>query len=127
MSTEYWATYSVKDHTAKKAFVADLMLYDRIVVPFPPDDKEAVRWERKGWEPKRLERLLKIIGAVFTDILGLVARVLAIPRRASGMHWTASLIPETRRLIPVPRKNSIRGNRGPVLCSSASAPASRTC
>jgi hypothetical protein len=27
--------------------------------------------------------------APFTDILGLVARVLAIPRRASGMHGTA--------------------------------------
>jgi hypothetical protein len=27
--------------------------------------------------------------APFPDILGLVARVLAIPRRASGMHGTA--------------------------------------
>jgi hypothetical protein len=62
MSTEYWATYSVRDHTAKNAFVADLMLYDRIVVPFPPDDKEAARWEGEGWDPKRLERLLNIIG-----------------------------------------------------------------
>lgn len=30
--------------------------------------------------------------AIVTDILGLVARVFAIPRRASGMHSTASLI-----------------------------------
>src|SRR5688572_15729525 len=62
MSTEYWATYSVKDHTARNAFVADLMLYDRIVVPFPPDDTEAARWEKEKWDPKLLDRLVKIIG-----------------------------------------------------------------
>ena len=33
--------------------------------------------------------------AIFMDILGLVARVLAIPRRAKARHWTPSRIPET--------------------------------
>jgi hypothetical protein len=62
MSKEYWGTYAVNDHCAKGAFVADLMLYDRLVVPFPPNDKEVARWEDKKWQPKRLEHLLKIIG-----------------------------------------------------------------
>jgi hypothetical protein len=58
------------------------------------------------------------ITAIFTDILGLVARVLAIPRRASGMHWTASLIPETlRRWEGIgPRRN--RGRHGAHPCAT---------
>jgi hypothetical protein len=32
---EIWAAYSVTDHLAKKAFVADVMLYDRLVIPIP--------------------------------------------------------------------------------------------
>ncbi|MDJ0631397.1 MAG: hypothetical protein QNJ44_24305 [Rhodobacter sp.] len=59
---EYWATYSVKDHLEERAFVADVMLYDRIVVPHPPDDKERARWAGNGWDPDRLDNLLEIIG-----------------------------------------------------------------
>lgn len=59
---EYWATYSVRDHLAPRAFVADVMLYDRIVVPHPPDDKERARWAGNGWNPDRLDFLLDIIG-----------------------------------------------------------------
>jgi hypothetical protein len=59
---EYWATYSVKDHLAERAFVADVMLYDRIVVPHPPDEAERARWAKNGWDPDRLDRLLEILG-----------------------------------------------------------------
>lgn len=59
---EYWATYSVKDHLEKRAFVADIMLYDRIVVPHPPDDKERALWADNGWDPDMLDQLLEIIG-----------------------------------------------------------------
>ena len=45
------------------------------------------------------QHAMKARRAIFTDNLGLVARVLAIPRRASGMHWTASLTPETFRSL----------------------------
>ncbi|WP_138471446.1 hypothetical protein [Poseidonocella sp. HB161398] len=59
---EYWATYSVRDHLAPRAFVADVMLYDRIVVPHPPDDAERARWADEGWDPDRLDRYLGILG-----------------------------------------------------------------
>ena len=32
---EVWAAYSVRDHLGKKPFVADVMLYDRLVIPTP--------------------------------------------------------------------------------------------
>ncbi|MEM9472432.1 MAG: hypothetical protein AAGA00_10750 [Pseudomonadota bacterium] len=59
---EYWATYSVKDHLAARAFVADVMLYDRVVVPHPPNDVERANWAKEGWDPDRLDHLLEIIG-----------------------------------------------------------------
>ena len=37
------------------------MLYDRLVIPVPANGKQA-EWEKKGWEPKKQEDLLKILG-----------------------------------------------------------------
>jgi len=64
MSHELWGTYSVKDHCEPKAFVADIMLYDRLVIPFPPDEDERHRWARpeNNWNPGLLEEQLKILG-----------------------------------------------------------------
>jgi hypothetical protein len=58
---EVWAAYSVSDHLAKKAFVADVMLFDRLVIPVPADDDHD-RWEKMGWNEKRQARLLAILG-----------------------------------------------------------------
>jgi hypothetical protein len=58
---EIWGTYSVKDHTQRRPFVADVMLYDRLVVPFPPDDEEKERWRVNGWQPSRLNSCLDIL------------------------------------------------------------------
>ena len=62
MSKFVWGTFSVKDHRRPDAFVAEVMLYDRLVIPIPPDAKERLRWERRGWEPERLDMLLQILG-----------------------------------------------------------------
>ena len=44
----------------RRAFVADLLLYDRLVVPVPSDD-DTDRWEKNGWDPKRQTELLTIL------------------------------------------------------------------
>jgi hypothetical protein len=62
MGRQVWGTFSVKDHCAPNAFIADVMLYDRLVIPVPPDDIERQRWEDAGWQPERLDRLLRILG-----------------------------------------------------------------
>jgi hypothetical protein len=63
MSREVWGTFSVSDHCASKAFVADVMLYDRLVVPVPPrnDQAEWQRWTTNAWNPERQQRLVEIL------------------------------------------------------------------
>jgi hypothetical protein len=62
MARQVWGTFSVKDHCASNAFVAEVMLYDRLVIPRPPDEKERTRWQKEGWQPERLDQLLEILG-----------------------------------------------------------------
>jgi hypothetical protein len=53
-----WGCYSVRDHLEPRAFVADLLLYDRLVVPVPTP-KDRGRWEHLKWDPDRQQRLLE--------------------------------------------------------------------
>jgi hypothetical protein len=62
MAREVWGTFSVQDHLRPHAFVAEVLLYDRLVIPTPPDEAERVRWIENGWEPDRLERVLEQLG-----------------------------------------------------------------
>jgi hypothetical protein len=67
---ETWGTYSVRDHLVQRAFVADVMLYDRLVLPVPPlepdeeHQREWKRWEGEGWEPHRQTELLGLLGPI---------------------------------------------------------------
>src|SRR5271166_1108642 len=56
MGKQVWGTFSVKDHCDLRAFVAEVMLYDRLVIPVPPNATERARWEDLGWDPARLEK-----------------------------------------------------------------------
>ncbi len=60
MSREVWGTFSVKDHCKQRAFVAEVLLYDRLVIPYPPND-ERERWADNGWDPQKLDSILKIL------------------------------------------------------------------
>ena len=64
MDWELWGTFSVGDHLRRRAFVADVLLYDRLVIPTPPesDTTEEQRWCDMGWRPERQQRILKLIG-----------------------------------------------------------------
>jgi hypothetical protein len=61
---EIWASFSVFDHLSPGAFLADVVMYDRLVVPIPPADDSAEweRWEAEGWNPQRQRRLLEVLG-----------------------------------------------------------------
>ncbi len=69
--TELWGTFSVKDHLRDRAFVAEVLLYDRLVIPRPPtadeekpksdEQSQWTRWGASGWKPGRLEKLLDIL------------------------------------------------------------------
>lgn len=59
---ERWGTFSVADHQRQHAFVADVLLYDRLVIPYPPDEEERQRWYTNGWKPDELDIRLDILG-----------------------------------------------------------------
>jgi hypothetical protein len=64
LHNEIWGTFSVKDHCHKRPFIADLMLYDRLVIPIPPkgDADEYERWRTNNWKPARLNACLDRLG-----------------------------------------------------------------
>jgi hypothetical protein len=55
MGIELWGTYSTRDHKAPKAFVADVMLYDRLVIPVPAED------DLEGWKDRDVERQKRLV------------------------------------------------------------------
>lgn len=59
---ELWGTFSVKDHLRPRAFVGDVLLYDKLVIPTPPtgNAEEFKRWIINGWQPVRQQRLLDL-------------------------------------------------------------------
>ena len=65
MPFQTWGTFSVTDHLCRRAFVADVILYDRLVIPVP-DAKERGRWADLGRRPDVLDRKLGILEE-FTD------------------------------------------------------------
>ncbi len=68
---ELWATFSVNDHCRPGAFIAEALLYDRLMIPVVPmrrdnltpeeADAEWARWKANGWEPARLNQLVAIL------------------------------------------------------------------
>ena len=61
MAREVWGTYAVNDHCLPRAFLADVMLYDRLVIPIPVSE-DRQEWEEKNWQPELQEKILKILG-----------------------------------------------------------------
>ena len=72
---QHWGTYSVRDHIRPRAFVADVLLFDKLVIPRPATEKELLaeggqsvgedqmkRWRRMKWKPERQRELLDILG-----------------------------------------------------------------
>lgn len=54
MSFERWGSLSVDDHVDTQALVANILLYDRLVIPVmteQPDRDERAYWVGKGWDP----------------------------------------------------------------------------
>ncbi len=78
---QLWGTFSVWDHVRRGAFLAEVVMYDKLVVPVPPNPERAKtsedrafaqeqlgRWQRNGWQPQRLLDILKVIEPVVEPI-----------------------------------------------------------
>jgi hypothetical protein len=69
MPTQVWGTFSVNDHVRPNAFVREVLVFDRVVLPYPVDDVERDRWRlpdpaapSETWDPDRLDSLLALMG-----------------------------------------------------------------
>lgn len=65
---ERWGSLSVADHVDPNALVANVLLYDRLIVPVmteQPDRDEHGYWTSRGWQPelqrKRLDQLKDLV------------------------------------------------------------------
>ena len=76
---QLWGTFSVRDHLRKGAYLSEVLLYDRLVIPVPPknDPAEWDRWnstsnevgeKKESWDPQRQSKILDCLE-------GLVERV----------------------------------------------------
>jgi hypothetical protein len=61
MSVEYWGTFSVHDHLTPRAFVADVLLYDRLLIPTLPEGDPVGTWQAE-WDLARQRKLLAHLG-----------------------------------------------------------------
>jgi hypothetical protein len=64
MSWQLWGCYAVNDHLQKRPFVADVLLFDRLVIPVRPQRDRRARAAWKHWEPEKQEELLEILGGI---------------------------------------------------------------
>jgi hypothetical protein len=57
---ELWGTFAVDDHLRQRAFVAETVLFDRLIVPYPPQDDEEqyAEWVGAGWHPEHLQETI---------------------------------------------------------------------
>jgi hypothetical protein len=69
-NVEIWASFSVFDHLKSGAFLSEVVMYDRLIVPVPPqaDRAEWDRWEAEGWDPSRQQELLSVLGPVVRQV-----------------------------------------------------------
>lgn len=62
MPDEIWGVFSVEDFLRPRAFVAEVLLYDRLVIPYPTSD-ERESWASRGLDLAVLERQMSLLDA----------------------------------------------------------------
>src|SRR5579883_3090177 len=62
MIRQRWGTFSVKDHCGRYAFLPEIFLYHRLVIPVPTSDDERREWKQRHWDPDLQARKLEALG-----------------------------------------------------------------
>ncbi len=68
MSSERWGAFSVVDHIDAAALAADVLLYDRLVLPVPPDKAEEERWRSHNWQPDLQKQRIDLLGDIANPV-----------------------------------------------------------
>ncbi len=85
MTIELWGTFSVRDHMVSRAFIADVLLYDRLVIPTISPDESETEWP-EDWDLKRQKSLLADLGDLAIPIPWTKARRLQWQTRFDGQR-----------------------------------------
>lgn len=103
MAIEMWGTFSVRDHLVNRAFIADVLLYDRLVIPTLPASEAEADWPME-WDIDKQKSLLADLGDL----------AIAIPwtedRRSQWQKRFESANAEERRDARVETTEIIRGD-----------------
>jgi hypothetical protein len=69
MGGEVWGTVAVNDHCRSDAFLREVLLFDRLVIPVPSSPEERDRWRHPNphdpaetWHPGALDAALSVLG-----------------------------------------------------------------
>ena len=109
MSFQTWGTFSVTDHLGPRGFVADVVLYDRLVIPVP-DAEERERWTDLGRRPDVLDRKLDILEKLADRPEDSLVERLA---------WTADFRNYLDEVYPYEREEARRDTTNPVWGDAA--------
>src|SRR5260370_11318380 len=66
MAKQRWATFSVEDHLDITQLIPDILSFDRLIFPYPPDAQERKRWEEHKWNPDLLDLRLNDLKGIAT-------------------------------------------------------------
>ncbi len=67
---ELWATFSVRDHCRRGAFIAEVLLYDKLMIPVVPTSRDVPaevadaqwkRWTENKWSPHRQTQVVEAL------------------------------------------------------------------
>ncbi|MCW8929409.1 MAG: hypothetical protein OQL19_04110 [Gammaproteobacteria bacterium] len=59
---ERWGSFSVKDHISANNLASDVLMYDRLIFPVPPNEEERNRWKNNNWKPDLQSKRLEVLG-----------------------------------------------------------------
>ena len=87
MSRQLWGCYAVNDHLQHNAFVADVLLFERLVIPVPPqNDPESLQPWKENWQSDEQRKLLDILGGIAYEVPW-----SSVLRDKFQEEWSASL------------------------------------
>lgn len=52
-----WASFSVRAHLDYRSLATEILLYDRLLLPYPETSEERERWAKSDWDPDHLDRV----------------------------------------------------------------------
>lgn len=117
MAFERWGSLSVRDHLNLDTLVANVLLYDRLVIPVPDGIDGFARWNQEKWEPHRQQDIIAKLGELAvtrkwsidrdqayeklrlaTDLQYDVTRVMAKEQDELPYHITRMLLAQEEKL-----------------------------